>query len=63
MPSGSSLCLHREWAGGGGGGRGAEKKKCFSYFREQTKISPIMSVMHQIPGVALNAVSSQKTAG
>lgn len=38
MPSSHSL-----HSGGGGGG---------SYFREETKISPIMSVMHQIPGVA-----------
>lgn len=34
-----------------------------SYFREQTKISPIMSVMHQIPGVALSLVSPQKLEG
>lgn len=44
------------------GCRGKEKK-CFSYFRGQTKIFPIMSVMHQIPGVASSFVPPQKLQG
>lgn len=39
------------------------EKKYFSYFREQTKIHPIMSVMHQIPCVAMNLVSPLKLEG
>lgn len=53
MPSGNLCFLHLSRRG----------KKCFSYFREQTKIYPIMSVMHQIPCVAMNLVFPLKPEG
>lgn len=52
MPSSNPHSLHSR-----------ERKKYFSYFREQTKIHPIMSVMHQIPCVAMNLVSPLKLEG